>query len=79
MCYILCRSVINTIGLITIIPGDSHMDDLFTVVGRLYVEVTRLQQYVDILQKKVQELELKNQELDSGLSSVSVPSKIKDK
>ena len=37
------------------------MDDLFTVVGRLYVEVTRLQQYVDILQKKVQELELKNQ------------------
>jgi hypothetical protein len=79
MSYILCRSVINTIGLITIIPGDSHMDDLFTVVGRLYIEVTRLQQYVEVLQKKIQELEVKNQELDLGLANAPAPSKIKDK
>jgi len=40
------------------------MDDLFSVIGKLYVDVSRLQQYAEMLQNKVKDLE--NQLLPSN-------------
>lgn len=45
------------------------MDELFTMIGKLYMEAHRLQQYVEILQSQIKDLENKN------LQSSSAPSK----
>lgn len=33
------------------------MDEIFAVVGKLYIEISRLQNYAEILQNKVKDLE----------------------
>lgn len=43
------------------------MEDLFTVIGKLYVDVYNMQRVIEVLQKKLKELE------NSGANRLNTP------
>ena len=51
------------------------MDDLFNIIGKLYVDIYNMQKYMEVLQGKLKDQE---QELSSLKSGQSIPSKSLD-